>query len=91
MVLTLLTSGSHIYDVYVTGTSVLNAEQQVLSFTQGDSIRHAKLAGNKKYSVATYRGAEAGGILGVNTPTFLALHPPLFRVPKKWELGRGKI
>ena len=39
------------------------------------------------------RGAKAGGILGVNTPppTFLAFHPPLFRVPKKLELGRGEI
>ena len=37
-----------------------------------------------------YRGAEAGGILGVNTPppTFLVLHPPLFEGSQKWELER---
>ena len=29
------------------------------------------------------RGAEAGGILGVNTPA-----PPLFGGPKKWKLER---
>ena len=35
------------------------------------------------------RGAEAGGILSVNTPHFFGLAPPLFGGPQKWELGRG--
>ena len=35
------------------------------------------------------RGAEAGGILGVNTPTFLALHPQLFRTCQRTEVREG--
>ena len=34
------------------------------------------------------RGAEAGGILGVNTPTFLVLQPPLFVGAQKCKLER---
>ena len=37
------------------------------------------------------RGAEAGGILGVKAPHFLALHPPLFRAPEKMEVREGVI
>ena len=34
------------------------------------------------------RGAEAGGILGVNTPHFFGLTPTSFGGPQKWKLER---
>ena len=34
-------------------------------------------------SMSAGRGAETGGILGVNTPAFFTIHPPLFRPHQK--------